>query len=265
MVRVFFLPLTRGMQISSSPWPSLVFNHYCRQIGSLQLWRHVNTSWLAGRGGRQMRRLAARPLLNPNAHLCIVRIILISFIPNHNKVWEDAQGHLRSWVPEMHLQQINCHIDWPSPEFHYCPVSTAKEDKRYEEAAKQRQLRSQQDPGWLNEDNWGHGHGKDDAPLKDACRLFTRVRRWQRKEKRRKLGMEIFIQKLLHVCIFVFFYDLVPRTISASVLTSDAQKLTDIYNVTVNNVIFTWLLFSFKMSLPLFIFLMSVLNFAHLN
>lgn len=104
---------------------------------------------------------AARGLLNPNTSLHCQKNPNF-FLLNQNKVWADArnQGQVRFWVPRMHLEQINCHIDWLSPELHLCPVSTVREDNCYEGA---------EDPGWSNEDNWGCGHSRDDDPLKDTC------------------------------------------------------------------------------------------------
>lgn len=186
MARVCALPLTHGMQIHRLFFflltiYTLVFSRYCRSLDCRPGLRaagrrdgdwcpdhwHLRELILKQPDNPGATQPAARALLNPNTQVYIFRMILIS-IPNWDEVWADAwnQGRVRSLVPQMHLQLINCHIDWVSPEFHYCPVSTVKEDKCYEAAEKQRRLRSQQDPGWSNEDNWGQGPSRDDVPLK---------------------------------------------------------------------------------------------------
>lgn len=210
---------------SSSPWPFTlwfsafaIFNMYasCLWAGGRK-----EADWCGDRSltpvGTDPQRAvwhpgatqpAARGLLKPNTSLHCPKNPNF-FLLNQNKVWADArnQGQVRFWVPQMHLQQINCHIDWLSPELHLCPVFTVKEDNCYEGVEIQR-LCSQQDPGWSNEDNWGRGHSRDDDPLKDTCLCLKgqdTSREYKREQKRRKLVREICLCKRTHVTVFSVF------------------------------------------------------------
>lgn len=173
---------------------------------------------------------AARGLLNPNTSLHCQKKILISLYSTRIKYEQRArnQGQVRFWVPRMHLEQINCHIDWLSPELHLCPVSTVKEDNCYEGSwetealltagpwlVKRGQLRTWTQQRW--------------RPFERHLSLFKGARyqqRIQKGKKRRKLVMEICLCKCTHViALSVFFMTfLYQDPLFVSVLILDAQK-----------------------------------------